>query len=68
MEERDIDGRSVQVPTEAGQNRGIAVADQTSRTGTVYTVLKYPSAVQKEIVEYYTQIRDQAVTEDGEDS
>ena len=68
MEERNIDGRSVQVPTEIGQTKGIIAVEQTSKIGTVYTVLKYPHAVQKEIVEHYIEIRDQvATTEDEEE-
>ncbi len=68
VEERNIDGRSVQVPTETGHTKGIAVVEQTSKIGTVYTVLKYPPAVQKEIVEHYIEIRHQVdVEEDEED-
>ena len=68
MEERNINGRSVQVPTEIGQTKGIIAVEQTSKIGTVYTVLKYPHAVQKEIVEHYIEIRDQvATTEDEEE-
>ncbi|MBB2181842.1 DNA helicase RecQ [Lachnospiraceae bacterium MD1] len=68
VEERNIDGRSVQVPTEIGQTKGIIAVEQTSKIGTVYTVLKYPHAVQKEIVEHYIEIRDQvATTEDEEE-
>lgn len=63
VEERNIDGRSVQVPTETGQTKGIIAVEQTSKIGTVYTVLKYPHAVQKEIVEHYIEIRDQVATE-----
>ena len=67
VEERNVDGRFVQVSTETGQSRGIAVVEQTSQIGTVYTVLKYPHAVQKEIVEHYIEIRDQVATEDEEE-
>lgn len=68
VEERNINGRSVQVPTEIGQTKGIIAVEQTSKIGTVYTVLKYPHAVQKEIVEHYIEIRDQvATTEDEEE-
>ena len=67
VEERNIDGRSVQVPTETGQTKGIIAVEQTSKIGTVYTVLKYPHAVQKEIVEHYIEIRDQVATEDEEE-
>lgn len=67
VEERNIDGRSLQVPTETGQTKGIIAVEQTSKIGTVYTVLKYPHAVQKEIVEHYIEIRDQVATEDEEE-
>ena len=67
VEERNIDGRFVQVPTELGQTKGIIAVEQTSKIGTVYTVLKYPPAVQKEIVEHYIEIRDQVATEDEEE-
>lgn len=67
VEEQNINGRFVQVPTETGQTKGIAVVEQTSKIGTVYTVLKYPPAVQKEIVEHYIEIRDQVAPEDDEE-
>ena len=67
VEERNIDGRFVQVPTETGQTKGIIAVEQTSKIGTVYTVLKYPHAVQKEIVEHYIEIRDQVAAEDEEE-
>lgn len=67
VEERNIDGRFVQVPTETGQTKGITSVEQTSKIGTVYTVLKYPPAVQKEIIEHYIEIRNQADIEDDED-
>ena len=67
VEERNIDGRFVQVPTETGQTKGIIAVEQTSKIGTVYTVLKYPPEVQKEIVEHYIEIRDQVATEDEEE-
>ncbi len=61
VKEQQIDGRLVQVQTDSGLERGITSAEKTSKTGTVYTVLMYPEAVQKEIVEHYTAIRDQMV-------
>ncbi len=67
VEERNIDGRFVQVPTEIGHTKGIAVVEQTSKIGTVYTVLKYPPEVQKEIVDHYIEIRNQVATEDDEE-
>ena len=67
VEEQNIDGRLVQVPTETGQTKGIAVVEQTSKAGTVYTVLKYPPEIQKEIVEHYIEIRNQVAIEDDEE-
>ena len=61
VKEQQIDGRLVQVQTDSGLEKGITAAERTSKTGTVYTVLMYPEAVQKEIVEHYTAIRDQMV-------
>ena len=57
VKEQQVDGRVVQAQTQKGLAKGIASAEKTSKTGTVYTVLMYPEAVQKEIVEHYTAIR-----------
>ncbi len=54
VEERQIEGRSVQVQTEVGLSKGIVAVDKISKAGNAYTVLMYPPAVQKEIVEYYS--------------
>ena len=67
VEERNIDGRFVQTPTGIGQEMGITAVEQTSKIGTVYTVLKYPPAVQKEIVGHYVEIRNQAAAEEDEE-
>jgi ATP-dependent DNA helicase RecQ len=67
VEERNIDGRYVQAPTGIGQEMGITAVEQTSKIGTVYTVLKYPPAVQKEIVGHYVEIRNQAAAEEDEE-
>ncbi len=64
VEEQNIDGRFIQVQTESGLEKGIKAVEQTSKLGNVYTVLMYPPIVQKEIVEYYTEIRNQIVSED----
>ncbi|MBR3644588.1 MAG: HRDC domain-containing protein, partial [Parasporobacterium sp.] len=58
VEERMINGRSLQVQTETGRSKGIASVEKTGKTGNTYTVLMYPPEVQKEIVKYYTEIRD----------
>ena len=57
----------MQVPTETGQTKGIIAVEQTSKIGTVYTVLKYPPEVQKEIVDHYIEIRNQVANEDEEE-
>ena len=55
VEEKVVDGRSVQVQTEAGLAKGISSAEKISQKGNAYTVLMYPPAVQREIVEHYTK-------------
>ncbi len=64
VEEQQIDGRFVQVQTESGLDKGIATIEKTSKIGTIYTVLMYPPAVQKEIVDYYIEIMDQVSLDD----
>lgn len=59
VEERKIDGRFVQMPTESGLSRGIEAVEKISEAGNAYTVLTYPAAIQKEIVDYYTELRNQ---------
>ena len=59
VEERRIDGRTVQIQTDSGLSKGIVAVEKTSKAGNVYTVLMYPQAVQKEIVEYYTGMKEQ---------
>lgn len=54
VEEKTVDGRNVQVQTEAGLAKGIVSTERTSKTGNVYPVLMYPPVIQREIVEYYT--------------
>ncbi len=58
VEERRIDGRTVQVQTESGLSKGIEAREKISKTGNAYTVLVYPPEVQKEIVEHYTRKAD----------
>ena len=59
VEEKTVDGRNVQVQTEAGLAKGIVSTEKTSKAGNVYPVLMYPPVIQKEIVEYYTGSREQ---------
>ena len=54
-EEQQIDGRDVQAPTELGKTKGITSVEKTAQSGTVYTVLVCPRAVQEEIVEHFTR-------------
>lgn len=68
IEERQIEGRFVQIQTELGLSKGIAATEKISRTGYVYTVLMYPPAVQKEIVEHYIEIRNKVESDGGDGS
>ena len=56
VKEQQCEGRVIQTQTELGMSKGIAAAEKISKAGNTYTVLMYPQAVQKEIVEYYTEI------------
>ncbi|MBR2764992.1 MAG: DNA helicase RecQ [Blautia sp.] len=58
VQEKQVDGRVYQVQTQTGAEKGITVVEKTSKTGTVYPVLLYPAAIQKEIVEHYTREND----------
>ena len=64
VEERQLDGRLVPIRTEKGLSKGIISAEKISKAGTSYTVLMYPSVVQKEIVEHYIEIRDRVKDEE----
>lgn len=68
IEERQIEGRFVQIQTGLGLSKGIAVTEKISKAGHVYTVLMYPPAVQKEIVEHYIAIRNQVESDGGDGS
>ena len=68
VEERQIDGRLIQIQTELGRSKGIVTIEKTSKIGNVYTVLMYPPVVQKEIVEHYTEIRDQIESDEDDGS
>ena len=59
VREQAVEGRTQQVQTEAGLLKGILTTEQTSKNGNVYTVLRYPPEIQKEIVEYYTCVPNQ---------
>ena len=58
VEERQEDGRSIQVQTEQGLAKGIVSVEKTSKLGNVYTVLMYPEAVQREVLEYFVGQRE----------
>ena len=60
VEERQIDGRIVPTQTELGLSKGIVTVEKISKLGNAYTVLTYPPIVQKEVVEHYIEIREQA--------
>lgn len=68
VEERQIDGRFVQIQTELGLSKGIVTIEKISKIGNTYTVLMYPPLVQKEIVEHYIEIRDQVESDEGDGS
>lgn len=53
VEERQMNGRAVQIQTESGLSKGIETLEKISKIGNTYTVLMYPPEVQKEIVEHY---------------
>ena len=57
VEEKQIDGRTVQIQTESGLSKGIVTVEKISKTGNAYTVLMYPPIIQQEIVKYYTENR-----------
>lgn len=59
VEERQIDGRAVQIQTESGLSKGIEAVEKISKIGNAYTVLMYPPEVQKEIVDHYIEIGSQ---------
>ena len=63
VEERQIDGRVVQIQTELGLSKGIEAVERISKIGNTYTVLMYPPEVQKEIVEHYIEIGNQVESE-----
>ena len=64
VEEKQIDGRMVQIQTELGISKGIITVDKISKIGNRYTVLMYPPGVQREIVEHYIEIGGQVESDD----
>ncbi|MCD7716322.1 MAG: DNA helicase RecQ [Lachnospiraceae bacterium] len=60
VKEQEVEGKLVQTQTELGLSKGIAVTEKISKAGNVYTVLLYPPEVQKEIVEFYIEMGNQA--------
>ncbi|MCM1143681.1 MAG: hypothetical protein NC318_08070 [Blautia sp.] len=68
VEERQIDGRLVQIQTELGLSKGIGATEKISKTGNAYTVLLYSTVVQKEIVEHYTAIRNQVESDEDDEA
>ncbi len=63
VEERTVNGIIEQFPTEAGRAKGIIRAEQISKKGSVYMVLMYPPAIQREIVAHYVDIRERVAEE-----
>ncbi len=68
VEERQVDGRSVQVQTELGLSKGIEAVEKISKIGNAYTVLMYPPEVQKEIVEHYAGNRVQMEADESDET
>ncbi len=64
VEEKQIDGRIVQIQTELGISKGVITVDKISKIGNKYTVLMYPPGVQREIVEHYIEIGGQVESDD----
>ena len=53
IEERQVNGYFVKVPTEIGEEKGIISMEKVSEAGTVYSVLGYPKLIQKEIIDLF---------------
>ena len=64
VEEKQIDGRIVQIQTELGISKGVITVDKISKIGNKYTVLMYPPGVQREIVEHYIEIGGKVESDD----
>lgn len=67
VEERQIDGRIVQMQTELGLSKGIVAVEKISKIGNAYTILMYPPVIQQEIVKYYMEIGDQRGSDEDEE-
>lgn len=68
VEERQMNGRVVQSRTELGISKGITTIEKISKMGNPYTVLMFPTIVQKEIVEHYMKIRNQVESNEDDES
>ena len=68
VEEKQINGRYEKVPTLRGIEMGIISTERVSKAGNAYTVLMYPSNVQRFIVEHYVigEKNDNLVDKDNE--
>lgn len=68
VEEKQINGRYEKVPTLRGIEMGIISTERVSKAGNAYTVLMYPSNVQRFIVEHYIigEKNDNLVDKDNE--
>lgn len=60
-EQREEDGKMKKYPTETGLLIGIETVDRTSLRGEHYTLILYPEAVQREIVEHFIRPGGQTV-------
>ncbi len=53
VEELNIEGRLIKMPTEKGQSEGITMEERVSTAGNSYNVLSYPESIQRLIVESF---------------
>ena len=53
VEERNIEGKMLKTQTDLGLKKGIVTVERTSEKGNTYTLLQYPTEVQKEIIEHF---------------
>ena len=65
VEDRQIEGRDVQIQTELGLANGVVTVEKISRSGNPYKVLMCSPKIQKEIVEHFVEQKER-ITLDGD--
>ena len=65
VEERNINGSYIKVQTDKGLAMGIKAVERISQAGYSYTLLMYPPAVQRLVVDYFIGERDQVSADDA---